>query len=761
MATQVVGMDQNIPQTGYIELTRVRENNLRDVSLTIPKRQITVFTGVSGAGKSSLVFDTIAAESQRQLNELFSTFVQNFLPHYGQPDADSIENLSTAIIINQKPIQGNSRSTVGTFTDIYSLLRLLYSRIGEPHVGYSYAFSFNEPEGMCPKCDGLGETMTLDKEKLLDTSKSLNEDAIHFPSFNHQWQKYVESGLFDGDKKLADYTDSEWKMLLHGETTVESSMDGGTVELNYEGLVDKFTRLYIKRDIESLSDNTREAVDKVTSRGVCPLCNGARLNQEALSSEINGHNIAQLTAMDVDELIEVVSDIEDSVATPIVAEIIDRLQHLRTVGLEYLSLDRETPTLSGGESQRVKMVKFLNSSLADMTYIFDEPTIGLHPRDVHGMNELLQELRDDGNTVLVVEHDPDVIEIADHIVDIGPGAGEKGGEIVYQGTVEGLYGADTLTGRHMTNRMSIKSNSRQSTNRRTITNASRHNLQDVTVDIPMGVLTAVTGVAGAGKSTLLDEFIEEYPDVISVDQSAVSTSIRSVLATYSGLMDDIRKLFAQANNVSKSLFSFNSEGACPECEGHGMVYTDLAFMDSVESTCEVCNGRRYKDEVLQYTLRGESISDVLEMTVTEALEFFEEPTLQRTLKALNNVGLGYLTLGQSLPTLSGGECQRIKLSNELHTTGSIYVLDEPTTGLHMADLEQLLSILNRLVDEGNSVIVIEHNLDIVKNADWVIDLGPEGGARGGNVIFEGTPRELLNEENSLTGEYLRQNNRTA
>lgn len=747
-------------QTAQIELTRVRENNLQNVSLTIPKQQITVFTGVSGAGKSSLVFDTIAAESQRQLNELFSTFVQNYLPHYGQPNVDSIENLSTAVIINQKPIQGNSRSTVGTYTDIYSLLRLLYSRIGEPYVGYSYAFSFNEAEGMCPVCDGLGETTTLDLEKFFDTSKSINEGAIHFPSFNHQWRRYAESGLFDGDKKLADYTDSEWELFLHGDTTAESSMDGGTVELDYEGLVDKFTRLYIKRDISSLSDDTREAVEQVTSRGVCPQCNGARLNQEALSSEINGRNIAHLAAMEVDELIDVVSDIEDPVAAPIVAELTDRLQHMRTVGLEYLSLDRRTPTLSGGEAQRVKMVKFLNSSLTNMIYIFDEPTIGLHPRDVHGMNELLQELRDDGNTVLVVEHDPDVIEIADHIVDIGPEAGENGGKIVYQGAVDGLYDADTPTGQHMDNRMPIKSEFRQPTDQMTIPSASRHNLQDITVDIPTGILTTVTGVAGAGKSTLLDEFLDKHPDAISVDQSAVSTSIRSVLATYSGLMDDIRKRFAQENDVSKSLFSFNSDGGCPECEGHGVNYTDLAFMDSVTATCEVCDGKRYKDKALQYTLRGKSISDVLEMTVSEASEFFEQSTLRQTLEALNDVGLGYLTLGQSLPTLSGGECQRLKLSSELHKTGSVYVLDEPTTGLHMADLDQLLSVLNRLVDEGNSVIVIEHNLDIVKNADWVIDMGPEGGTRGGTVVFEGTPRQLLSEENSFTAEYLQKNIQT-
>ncbi|WP_438267069.1 ATP-binding cassette domain-containing protein [Haladaptatus salinisoli] len=459
--------------------------------------------------------------------------------------------------------------------------------------------------------------------------------------------------------------------------------------------------------------------------------------------------------MDVDKLMDVVSKIEEPGSEKVVAEILERLQHLQTVGLEYITLDRETQTLSGGESQRVKMVKFLNSSLTDLTYIFDEPTIGLHPRDVHGINELLKELRDDGNTVLVVEHDPYVIDIADHIVDIGPEAGENGGEIVYQGDVDGLYEADTLTGRHLNQRTPVKSTFREPTGQLTISNASRHNLRDITVDVPEGVLTAVTGVAGAGKSTLLDLFLEEHPDAVSVDQTAVSTTTRSVVATYTGMMGEIRERFAAATGTDESLFSFNSDGACPECDGLGVVETDLALMDTVESTCEACEGRRYKDEVLRYTVRGQSIADVLEMTVSEALEFFESTTIQGTLEALDDVGLSYLSLGRSLPTLSGGECQRIKLAGELHKTGSVYVLDEPTTGLHMADLEQLLSVLNRLVDEGNTVLVIEHNLDVVKNADWVIDLGPEGGKRGGEVIFEGTPEQLLDEEQSFTAEYLR------
>nr|WP_227355365.1 excinuclease ABC subunit UvrA [Haladaptatus salinisoli] len=754
-------MERNGARNNHIELTGVRENNLRDVSLKIPKRKVTVFTGVSGAGKSSLVFDTIAAESQRQLNELFSTFTQYGLAKYGYPEVDSIENLSTAVVVEQKPIQANSRSTVGTFTDIFDLLRVLYSRFGEPDIGPTYAFSFNVlpsgdvPTGMCPECDGLGKTVTPDLDKFLDTSKSLDEGAIRFSLLSQQWQRYIDAGLFDGDKPLANYTGEELELLLHGETTFESTANGKTVDVSYEGLIDTFVRRYINRDTSSLSEQTHEAIERVTSEGVCPACNGTRLNERARSSEINGHNIAELAAMDVDKLMDVVSKIEEPGSEKVVAEILERLQHLQTVGLEYITLDRETQTLSGGESQRVKMVKFLNSSLTDLTYIFDEPTIGLHPRDVHGINELLKELRDDGNTVLVVEHDPYVIDIADHIVDIGPEAGENGGEIVYQGDVDGLYEADTLTGRHLNQRTPVKSTFREPTGQLTISNASRHNLRDITVDVPEGVLTAVTGVAGAGKSTLLDLFLEEHPDAVSVDQTAVSTTTRSVVATYTGMMGEIRERFAAATGTDESLFSFNSDGACPECDGLGVVETDLALMDTVESTCEACEGRRYKDEVLRYTVRGQSIADVLEMTVSEALEFFESTTIQGTLEALDDVGLSYLSLGRSLPTLSGGECQRIKLAGELHKTGSVYVLDEPTTGLHMADLEQLLSVLNRLVDEGNTVLVIEHNLDVVKNADWVIDLGPEGGKRGGEVIFEGTPEQLLDEEQSFTAEYLR------
>ncbi|HML20234.1 MAG TPA: excinuclease ABC subunit UvrA [Aggregatilinea sp.] len=734
-----------------IKITGARENNLKAVSLEIPKHQITVFTGVSGAGKSSLVFDTIAAESQRQLNATMT----NYLPLAGQPDADAIEHLSAAVVINQKQIRGNSRSTVGTITDIYSVLRLLYSRIGEPYVGFSNAFSFNEPEGMCPECDGLGKIHGLDLAKLLETSRSLNEGAIRFSMLHFEWQRYVQSGVFDGDRKLNEYSDADLDRLLHGEMEVELMTNVGTIKRRYEGLVDTFTRRYIKRDISTLSDDTREAIGRMTSQTVCPLCHGARINQAALNSTINGYNIAQLAAMEASELAEVVAQIQHPTAAPIVSSIVEGLRSLIAMGLGYLTLDRETMTLSGGEAQRIKMVRILGSSLTDLAYIFDEPTIGLHPRDVQGLNDLLRKLRDQGNTVLVVEHDPDTIEIADHIVDMGPGAGVHGGEIVYQGTVAGLYDADTLTGRHISHRMPVKTQVRQPVRWMRLDHVSRHNLHDVTVAIPVGVLTAITGVAGAGKSTLLEVFLESHPEAVVVDQLPIRTSTRSIPATYTGIMDDIRDLFARTNRVSKSLFSFNSAGACPVCEGLGVLYIELPFMDPVKTTCEACGGRRYKDDVLAYTIHGSTIGDVLDMTVSEALAFFEASPMRRTLAALEDVGLGYLRLGQPLSSLSGGECQRLKLANELHKTGSVYVLDEPTIGLHMADLTQMLAIFNRLVEEGNSVIVIEHNLDIVKNADWVIDLGPEGGTRGGQVVFEGTPRQLLQADQSYTAEYLR------
>jgi excinuclease UvrABC ATPase subunit len=743
----------------FIEIRGARENNLKNVSLRIPKRKITIFTGVSGSGKSSIVFDTIAAEARRQLNETFSTFVQNFLPRYAQPEADAIENLSMAIVVDQKRLGGGSHSTVGTITDIYSVLRLLFSRVGQPFVGYTNAFSFNDPQGMCPECSGLGRKIGADLAKFLDPTKSLNEGAILFPDYAMDtwgWNIMTHSGLFDNDKKLADYSAEEMELLLHSKPTkVKMQMANKPVNFTFEGIVDKFNGKYITRDIKALSDRTQKAVEPFMTHGPCPLCKGARLSQAALQCKVNGRNIAELAAMEADELIEVIRAIEDPVAAPMVENLVERLQHMIDIGLEYISLNRETDTLSGGESQRIKMVKHLGSSLVDVLYIFDEPSIGLHPRDVHRLNDLLRQLRDKGNTVLVVEHDPAVIQAADHIVDVGPHAGRRGGTVVYEGDVAGLIRADTLTGKHMQQSMAIKGAFRTLKGTLPIRNACANNLQNVSVDLPAGVLTVVTGVAGSGKSSLIHHsLLPQCPDAIVIDQAAVGTSSRSNPATYTGIMDDIRKAFAAANKVSPSLFSFNSKGACETCQGLGVIYTNLAFLDEVKTPCETCGGKRFREEVLAYTLDGKSISDVLALSVREALGFFTAKEVVRRLQALSDVGLDYLTLGQPLSTLSGGECQRIKLASELHKKGSVYVMDEPTTGLHMSDIGHLLAIMNRLVDAGNTVIVIEHNLDIIKNADWIIDMGPQGGHKGGRVLFEGTPQELLHAPQSLTSAYL-------
>jgi len=744
----------------FIEIRGARENNLKNVSLRIPKRKITIFTGVSGSGKSSIVFDTIANEAQRQLYENFSTFVRNFLPRYSQPDADAIENLNMAVVVDQKRLGGGSHSTMGTITDIYSVLRLLFSRIGQPFAGYSNAFSFNDPQGMCPECGGLGRKIGVDLNKFLDTSKSLNEGAILYSEYavsSWSWNNVIQSGLFDADKKLSDYTSDEMELLQHSKPHKFQLMMGNKAfNLTFEGIVDRFSNKYITRDVKSYSERTQKSVEPFMTYGPCTLCKGARLSQAALSCKINGRNIAELSAMEVDELIAVIREIKDPVAAPMVNMLVERLQHLIDIGLEYLSLNRETDSLSGGESQRVKIVKHLTSSLTDVVYIFDEPSVGLHPRDVHRMNELLQKLRDKGNTVIVVEHDPAVIQVADYVVDVGPAAGSGGGQIVYEGSYEGLLQAETITGRYMQRSLPVKDHFRSAKGHLSIQKANLNNLQNVSVNIPTGILTAVTGVAGSGKSSLINQvFLEQYPEAIVIDQSAVGVNIRSNPATYTGVMDDVRKAFAAANNVSASLFSFNSKGACENCQGLGVIYTDLAYLEGVKTPCEVCCGKRFKDEVLAYKFNDRSISDVLDMTVDQALDFFETKEIVRRLQAMSDVGIGYLKLGQPLSTLSGGECQRIKLASELHKKGSVYVMDEPTTGLHMSDVSHLLAIMNRLVDAKNTVIVIEHNLDIIKNADWIIDMGPEGGTKGGQVIFEGTPAQILETEHSLTGDYLR------
>jgi excinuclease UvrABC ATPase subunit len=742
----------------FIEIRGARENNLKDVTLRIPKRQITIFTGVSGSGKSSIVFDTIATEAQRQLYENFSLFVRSFLPRYPPPEADAIENLSMAVIVDQKRLGGGSHSTVGTTTDIYTLLRLLFSRIGKPHVGYSNAFSFNDPEGMCRDCNGLGKKLGVMYEDFLDMSKSLADGAVQVPFFA-SWESaaYGASGLFDKNKKLSKFTRAEMDLLLHSKPRkVKMRFADSTINVTFMGIVEKIERAYIKRDLKTLSERTQKAVLPYLKQQPCPTCKGARLSQATLKCKIDGHNIAELSAMEIGDLMPIVRSIKSPVATQIVTPLAERLQHIVDIGLDYLTLNRETDTLSGGESQRVKMVKHLGSSLVDVMYIFDEPSVGLHPRDVHRLNELLGKLRDKGNTVIVVEHDPDVIKIADHVVDIGPHAGTAGGHVVFEGSYDDLVHANTLTSRHLQQALPLKQEVRSARGQLRIKNARDNNLQNITVDIPTGVLTVITGVAGSGKSSLINEaFLRQHPEAVVIDQSPVGTSTRSNPATYTGLMDDVRKVYAAANKVDAGLFSFNSKGACENCKGSGVIYTDLAFLDGVKTPCEICHGRRFKEDVLAYKFEGKSISDVLALTVTEALDFFKQPPIVKKLAAMRDVGLHYLTLGQPLSTLSGGECQRIKLASELYKEGSVYVLDEPTTGLHMSDVTHLLEILDRLVDGGNTAIVIEHNMDVIRRADWLIDLGPEGGSKGGRIVFAGTPQALLDVDESLTSQYLR------
>lgn len=740
----------------FIEVRGARENNLQNVSLDIPKGKITVFTGVSGSGKSSLVFDTIAAEAQRQLNETFTAFVQGFLPSYGQPDVESIAHLNAPIIIDQKRVGGGSRSTAGTYTDIFVLLRLLFSRVGQPSAGGAFCYSFNTPQGMCPECEGIGKTVQPDLDKLFDWDKSLNGGAILHPEFKvgkWMWKMYPRSGLFDNDLPIKEYSAEQRHQLLYGADLRVSF--GGEFESNYEGVIERFTRMYIKKDSGAMSDRNRAIFESFVTTQTCPVCHGARLNAAALESKIEGRNIAELSDLEATDLIEFLCGLTDPIARRVAGKLIERLQHLVDIGLGYLSLNRETGTLSGGESQRLKMIRHLGNSLTDMLYILDEPSVGLHARDVARLNGLLRKLRDKGNTVLVVEHDPDVIAIADHIVDIGPKAGTHGGHVVFEGGYEELKNADTLTGRYLKQHWPLKEKVRQPIGFLPVENATLHNLRDVTVNIPTGVLTVVTGVAGSGKSTLInDVFLAQHPEALVIDQSRVGANSRSAPATYTGIMDDIRKAFAAANGVSPSLFSFNSTGSCPNCNGLGVTYTDLAFMAGIASPCEICEGKRFKPEVLAYHLRGKSISDVLDMTTEEALEFFEEKKIAKVLQAMNDVGLGYLHLGQPLSTLSGGEGQRLKLATELHKKGSVYVMDEPTTGLHLSDIGLLMKIIDKLVDAKNTVILIEHHLDVIRQADWIIDLGPEGGHGGGQVLFEGPPAELRECEESITARFI-------
>ncbi|MFG3478227.1 ATP-binding cassette domain-containing protein [Streptomyces sp. NPDC047980] len=749
---------QPSPADGHtvIQVRGARENNLRNVDLDLPKRRLTVFTGVSGSGKSSLVFGTIAAESQRLINETYTAFIQSFMPSLGRPDVDGLHNLSAAIVVDQERMGANSRSTVGTATDAYTMLRIVFSRLGTPHIGTSGAFSFNLPEGMCPHCEGLGQVSDIDVDQLADRTKSLNEGAITVPGYavgSWPWSIMVGSGFHDPDKKVGDFTDQEWEDFLR-KPAVKVRI--GSNNLTYEGLVTKIQRTWLVKDREGLQPHIRAFVDRAVVFTECPECDGTRLSRAALSSRIAGVNIADCSAMQISDLAAFVRTVDDPSVGPLLDNLRHLLESLEEIGLGYLSLDRAASTLSGGEAQRVKMVRHLGSSLTDVTYVFDEPTVGLHPHDIRRMNDLLLRLRDKGNTVLVVEHKPEVIAIADHVVDLGPGAGEAGGEICYTGDVTGLLASGTLTGRHLGHRVGLRETVREARGQLSIKGADLHNLQDVSVDVPLGVLTVVTGVAGSGKSSLIHGYLAGREGVVVADQTPIRGSRRSNPATYTGLLNPIRTAFAKANGVKAALFSANSEGACPKCNGLGLVYTDLAMMAGVASVCEECEGRRFTAEVLTYRLSGKNISEVLGMSVAEALAFFPSGQAHTILGRLSDVGLGYLRLGQPLNTLSGGERQRLKLAIHMAEKSSTYILDEPTSGLHMADVDKLLELLDRLVDEGNSVVVIEHHQAVMAHADWLIDLGPGGGHDGGRVVFTGTPAELVASGGTLTAEHLRQ-----
>ena len=736
-----------------------RENNLKNVSVQIPKHKITVFTGVSGSGKSSLVFDTIAAESQRMLNETYDSFIRHRLQQYGKPDADSMENLSVAVIVNQKRIEGNARSTVGTVTDIYSLLRLLFSRVGKPFIGHSTVFSFNNPQGMCSCCEGLGKVSTVDLEELIDKDKSLNEGAIRFPTFEvggWRWTRYAYSGLFDNDKKIRNYSPEEWYNLIYADGIVLNNPDPRFPKTSiYEGVLPRFERSFFKKESREIAGKNESRYKEVVKQDTCHECNGARLNPKSMSCKIKGKNIADCCNIQIDDLLEFINTINEDSVGPLVDAIKKSLQNLVAIGLGYLTLSRETSSLSGGESQRVKLVRHLGSSLTDLIYIFDEPSIGLHPDDVQKLNKLLIELRDKGNTVLIIEHDADVIAIADHVVDMGIGAGKSGGTIVYEGNVKGLLESDTLTGKYLIHKNQLKTQYREKTSHLTIDNAMLHNLKDISIRIPRQVLTVITGVAGSGKSSLVKSLIKKNKEIVMIDQSALRGSKRSNIATYTGILDIIRVLYAKQNKVKQSLFSSNSDGACPECKGLGFRSTDLAFLDTVEVRCEHCKGSGFKPEVLKYRLHGKSITDIMSMTISEARIFFKEPEIVKPLELLCKVGLDYITIGQSLNTFSGGERQRLKLANELGKKGNIYVFDEPTTGLHGSDISKLIKLFDKLVDNKNTVIIIEHNMDIISQSDWIIDMGIGAGKYGGNVIFEGIPKDILKNTTSLTGKYLK------
>lgn len=773
-----------------IRVHGARVNNLKDVSVVIPKRRLTVFTGVSGSGKSSLVFGTIAAESQRMINETYSAFVQGFMPTLARPDVDMLEGLTTAILVDQERMGANPRSTVGTVTDANAMLRILFSRLGQPYIGSPQAFSFNVASasgagaittqkagetvkerrefsvtgGMCPRCEGMGMVTDIDLAQLFDESKSLAEGAITIPGYTADgWMVriYTESGFLDPNKPIRDYSETELHDFLHKEPTKVKIQ---SINMSYEGLVSKIQKSMLSKDREAMQPHIRAFVDRAVTYTACPECGGTRLSEAARSSRIDGVNIADACAMQISDLAAWVTGLDEPAMAPLLSTLRRTLDSFVEIGLGYLSLDRPSGTLSGGEAQRTKLIRHLGSALTDVTYVFDEPTIGLHPHDIQRMNELLLRLRDKGNTVLVVEHKPEMIAIADHVIDIGPGAGTAGGTICFEGTVEALRASGTLTGRHIDDRVSVKPEVRTPNGTLEIRGATSHNLKDVDVDVPLGVLCVVTGVAGSGKSSLIHDSLRQQfgssgSGVVSIDQSAIRGSRRSNPATYTGLLEPIRKAFAKANGVKPALFSANSEGACPNCNGAGVIYTDLGMMAGVATTCEVCEGKRFEASVLEYHLGGRDISEVLSMSVAEAEEFFRAgdartPAAHAILHRLVDVGLGYLRLGQPLPTLSGGERQRLKLATNMAEKGDIYVLDEPTTGLHLADVQHLLGLLDRLVDSGKSVIVVEHHQAVMAHADWIIDLGPGAGHEGGRIVFEGTPTALVGDRSTLTGQHL-------
>ncbi|WEK13345.1 MAG: excinuclease ABC subunit UvrA [Candidatus Microbacterium phytovorans] len=771
------------PADGHdrIRVVGARENNLQGIDVEIPKRRLTVFTGVSGSGKSSLVFGTIANESQRLINETYPTFVQQFMGQLSRPEVDALENVSPAIIVDQERMGANARSTVGTATDVHAMLRLLFSRLGQPHVGSPQAFSFNVPSvsgagavtiavgkdkgkkerrsfeitgGMCPRCEGLGETSDVDVDEVVDRALSLNGGAIRVPGYSADgWMVriYAESGFLDGDKPIADYSEQELHDFLYRDQT---KVRVANTNMTYEGLIPKITKSMLQKDRESLQPHVRAFVDRAVKFLPCPDCGGTRLNEGARSSKIRGRNIAEVAAMQITDLAEWLSTIDEPEVAPLMAGLRQTIASFIDIGLGYLSLDRSSGTLSGGEAQRTKMIRHLGSSLTDVTYVFDEPTAGLHPHDIQRMNALLGHLRDKGNTVLVVEHKPEVIAIADHVVDLGPGAGRHGGRIMFEGDVAGLRASDTLTGRHLDHRAALKPTTRTATSHLEIRGATQHNLKNVDVDIPLGILTVVTGVAGSGKSSLIHGNVPSFDDVVVVDQAPIKGSRRSSPATYTGILDAVRTAFAKANGVKPGLFSANSEGACPACKGLGVIITNLGFTQSVETRCELCGGSGFSDDVLEYTLDGKNIAEVLAMSASEAAEFLPKGPANATLARMVGVGLGYITLGQALNTLSGGERQRLKLAISMAKKGAIYVLDEPTTGLHLADVDNLLGLLDRLVDAGNSVIVIEHHQAVMAHADWILDIGPGAGHDGGTVVFQGTPADLVADGSTLTAQHL-------